>query len=314
MKRMRTFIGTRNDGEQSEQPLGEPYPDRQVNDLHDEYRALDQGTDLHEEYQAPVRFGLLESMRWQWGLVLVPVVVLVAAAVVIGLVRSPAYTATARLNVGFGAQSPDSLPGSVSAAQALADSYSRAIDSTAVVRDAARRTSSTPQDVVDRIAATPIPTTTVIKVTGRGSSTRSATALANAGAGSLILYTNGLTGTGTGSRRVLTEFRNAEVDYQKRLDHQRALAGLAASNPTTANVIALKEARVSTQVARLQRDSLSQSYRGSQQAYVAPLSFLSRATSASSDRLPKLELMLFIGLVAGLTIGGALATVWANRV
>ena len=92
---------------------------------------------VNAERRVIEQFGVLEAMRWHWRLALLPVVLLIGAAIVVGMLRTPVYTATANLTVDFGAESPSSLPGSVTAAQALADSYSRAVQATPVVRGVA---------------------------------------------------------------------------------------------------------------------------------------------------------------------------------
>ena len=64
--------------------------------------------------------------------------------------------------------------------------------------------------------------------------------------------------------------------------------------------------------AAVQRDGLARAYQSGQQLYTAPLEVVGRATSASSDRVSRLQLFGLIGLVAGLAVGAVLATVQAN--
>jgi len=267
--------------------------------------------DSHQLFE---QVGVLEAMRWHWRLVLIPVVLLVGAGLALGLLRAPQYTATANLSVDFGAQNPSSLSGSVTAAQALAESYARAIDATPVVHQVSRKTDTPRSEVADHISASPIPDSTLVKVNGIGDSADAATRLANVSATALTRYIATLNGTRQGSAPVLAQFRQAESVYQDRLNHQEELAARAAANPsdeTTARE--LQGARVKTQVALLKKNSVGELYGASQQAYVAPLRFLNVASSASSDRLSRLQLLGFIGLVAGLAVGAALATVKANR-
>lgn len=269
---------------------------------------------LGDDHQPLEQVGVLEAMRWHWPLVLIPVVLLLAVGLALGLLRTPTHTATANLSVDFGAQNPSSLPGSVTAAQALADSYARAIDATPVVRGVALKTGTPASEVADHTAASPIPDSTVVRVSGFGGSEREAIELANASAKALTTYIGTLNGTRSGSAPVLAQFRQAESIYQDRLDRQLVLAEQVDAAPTDeAARQELKRARVKTQVALLKKNSVGELYGASQQAYVAPLSFLSEASSASSDKVARLQLLGFIGLVAGLAIGAALATVRANR-
>lgn len=267
-----------------------------------------------DSHQLLEQVGVLEAMRWYWRLVLIPVVLLVGAGLALGLLRAPVYTATANLNVDFGAQNPSSLSGSVTAAQALADSYARAVDATPVVLEVARKTGIPREEVTDHMSATPIPDTTVVKVSGTADSADAATKLANVSGTALTRYIATLNGTRQGSTPVLAEFRQAESVYQDRLRRQEELAARVEANPSDeAAGQELQRARVKTQVALLKKNSVGELYGTSQQAYVAPLRFLNVATSASSDRLSRLQLLGFIGLIAGLAVGAALATVKANR-
>ncbi|HSR94750.1 MAG TPA: hypothetical protein VLK56_07765 [Solirubrobacterales bacterium] len=269
---------------------------------------------LGDDHQPLEQVGVLEAMRWHWQLVLIPAVLLLGVGLALGLLRAPTYTATANLSVDFGAQNPSSLSGSVTAAQALTDSYSRAVFATPVVDQVADKTGAPASEVAERVSASPIPDSTVIKVSGEAGSEEAAVKLANVSATALTRYVGTLNGTRNGTTPVLAQFRQAESVYQDRLAHQEELTGQADANPSDeAAAQELKRARVKTQVALLKKNSVGELFEASQQAYVAPLSFLSAATAASSDRLARLQLFAFIGLIAGLAIGAALATVRANR-
>jgi capsular polysaccharide biosynthesis protein len=267
-----------------------------------------------DSHQLLEQVGVLEAMRWHWRLVLIPVVLLVAAGLALGLFRAPVYTATANLSVDFGAQNPSSLSGSVTAAQALAESYARSVDATPVVLQVSRKTGIPRDRVASQMSASPIPDSTVVKVSGTAGSAETATTLANVAATALTRYIATLNGTRQGSAPVLAQFRQAESVYQDRLGHQEELAARVEANPSDETAAReLQQARVKTQVALLKKNSVGELYGASQQAYVAPLRFLNVASSASSDRLSRLQLLGFIGLVAGLAVGAALATVKANR-
>jgi asparagine synthase (glutamine-hydrolysing) len=269
---------------------------------------------LPEDPNLSTQVGVFEAMRLYWWLVAAPVILLVGVAIALGFLRSPVYTATTSLSIDFGAESPTSLPGSVSAAQGLADSYARAIEATPVVHAVAGGSGYSEQDVPDHVSATPIPESTIVKVSGSADSDRAAIALTNLAGASLSRYIGTLNKSRRGSAPILSQYQQAEVVYQDRLDHQLELADAAAANPSDEALdLELKRAKVQTQVAELQRQSLASAYQTSQQVYVAPLTFLSKATSSSSDRNSKLEFFIFVGLLAGLAVGAALATINANR-
>src|SRR4051812_9451962 len=78
------------------------------------------------------RISILRAARRHWVLVALPIVVFVALAAGIGLSREPTYTGAARLNIGrIDVSAPGALSGFSAATQALASSYSRAIDAEA---------------------------------------------------------------------------------------------------------------------------------------------------------------------------------------
>ncbi len=270
--------------------------------------------DLSDGHRLLEQVGVFEAMRWHWPWVLAPVVLLVGFGLALGLIRAPVYTSTATLSVDFGAQSPSSLPGSVTAAQALADSYARAVTATPVMFQVARKTGSPAAEVADHVSASPIPDSTVVKVSGAAGSAQAAIELANASATALTRYIGTLNGTREGSTPVLIQFRQTESLYQDRLDRQQELTTQVEADPSNETAKQeLKRARVATQVALLKKTSVGELYGASQQAYVAPLSLLSEASVASNDKISRLELLGFVGLAAGLAIGAALATVKANR-
>jgi asparagine synthase (glutamine-hydrolysing) len=266
------------------------------------------------DHRLAPQVGVLESMRLYWWMAIAPVILLVGVAVALGLIRSPVYTATTSLSIDFGAENPSSLPGSVSAAQGLADSYARAIEATPVVREISRDGGYSPQDVPDHVSASPIPDSTIVRVSAEAGSSEDAAALANLGGAALSRYIGTLNKSRRGSAPILAQYQQAEVVYQDRLDRQLELGEEAAENPSDEALNQeLKDAKVETQVAELQKQSLASAYQTSQQVYVAPLTFLNRATSGDSDRMSKLEFYIFVGLMAGLAIGAALTTIYANR-
>jgi hypothetical protein len=264
------------------------------------------------------QIGVVEAMRWHWGIVLFCVVLLTGAGVALALVRTPVYTSTATLNVDFAAQSPTTLSGSLSAAQASAEAYARAFDSTALINRVAKETKLAPETVLDRVSTSAIPENTVITVDAEGDSAGDAKELANVSANALIAYVTDFAGAGGknsdgDSADLLESYRKASAQYNKYFAEQERLGREINVNPTSANIKAFQEAKLKTQVAQLKREGLFQTYTESQRSYVAPVGFLAKATDASDDRLAKLQLLGFVGLAAGLAVGAALATLRANR-
>jgi uncharacterized protein involved in exopolysaccharide biosynthesis len=262
---------------------------------------------------------VFEAMRWHWKMVLVCVVVLTAAGIGLALVRTPTYEAEATLNVQFATQGPTTLSGSLTAAQSSAESYARAFASTALLNKVSKKTGVAPDSVISRVTATAIPDNTVVLIKGRGESAEGAERLANAASDALVGYVQKFAGAsrsqaGAETSDLLDRYRDASATYNKFFAEQERLAREAKLNPSSALSRELQAARLKTQVASIKRESLFQAYtEGGQRSYVAPLTILARATSAEDDQLKKLQLLGFIGFVAGLAVGAALATLRANR-
>ncbi len=135
---------------------------------------------------------MLPAVRRHWVIALVPVILLVAVALVLGLKRPVTYTTTANLSVGHVyVSNPVGIPTIIEATQSLASVYSRAINSSEVVQDARRRLRREHGPPVSgSLAATPIPQSPLIKVSAQSPSRSGAIALANAAAAALAAYIN----------------------------------------------------------------------------------------------------------------------------
>lgn len=120
-----------------------------------------------EEEPLP-RLSVAESMRLYRFTALLPVLLLLGAAIALGLLRDPTYTATARSQVLIAASSPSSLAGSADAGTDFAATYARAIDAEEIVGQVARETDLTRDQVNDRISATPVPDAAVLSVSATG--------------------------------------------------------------------------------------------------------------------------------------------------
>src|SRR3954468_466965 len=160
--------------------------------------------------QQPVaRLGVLEAIRRSIPLVILPVVLLVGAAIAYGLYREPTYTSEARLNVGGLNLTTQTLAGSTTAVQQLAVAYSRAIDATPVIKPVARKLGLSQQDVARRVSATPIEGSPGIRVRATSKNGSQARRLADATAGSLVSYAIKLNTGSEQSARLLRNFKAA---------------------------------------------------------------------------------------------------------
>lgn len=255
------------------------------------------------------RFGVGEAMRLYWPVVVAAVVLFAGLATAVGLLRQPHYTARATLTVSQSNAGSGGLVGFADASASLAAGYSRAIDATRVVEPVARATGLPPTTVTADVSASPIPASPVIQVSAEADSESDAVRLANVASVSLITFVNRLTRTTDASKSLLNQFAQA----LERAARQRArLQSLEASGVGGA---AVSQAKAQLDAAELESQALSNAYQQvkQNQATGSPLQVLSLAKLASSDRISKLELLILIGLLAGLAVGAALATWGANR-
>jgi capsular polysaccharide biosynthesis protein len=258
------------------------------------------------------RYGVLESVRAYRLLAAIPVFLLVGVAAAIGILRTPTYTSEARLQVQLSASTPAALPGAATASAAYAETYARAIEARQVIVQASKKTGIPPDQVISRVSATQVPSTSVLTVSAEGDSERQTIALAEATSTALQDYTQTVKPTSSRSRQFLVDFKAATLRYQEQVREKQAAEQAFNEQPTAANRRAVDAATAEAQAAELRRNAIQSAYANSNQPFTAPLRMISPADSASSDRVPRLQLLLFLGLVAGLMAGAALATARAN--
>ena len=248
----------------------------------------------------------MDAVRRNLPIVVLPVLLLVGAAVAIGLLRDPTYTSEARLNVGGLSLTQQSIPGYTTAVESLAVAYSRAIDAPAVVRPAARESGLSPTEVADSVSATPVQDSPVIRIRATSDDAGEAVRLAQAAAGALVDYAFELNSGTTQSvplrRRFLAASRNL------RLAH-------AASESLKPNTPRWRAAQTREDLARLQMQTAAALYQQSQagQSTTNLVQRLAPAAPATSDRDSVLQQLAAAGLIAGLLIGVGLAVARENR-
>jgi capsular polysaccharide biosynthesis protein len=265
----------------------------------------------------PPRIEVLASVRRHWLVALVPVIVLVAAAVVLGLKRPVNYTTTANLSVGHVyVSNPVGIPTIIEATQSLASVYSRAIDSIAVVQDTRRRLRREHAPALSGgLSATPIPSSPLIKVTAESRSRAGAIVLANAGADALAAYINRQVRDNDAQATIAARYLRASVAYRHSVETSRRLARRYANDPTAANKAARDRAAAATDTAQLRRDALSASYQSVVQGGTSSVGVdvFSPASLPTSDRSRMMQILGFVGLLGGLAAGIALALLLASR-
>jgi hypothetical protein len=263
------------------------------------------------------RVDALTAARRHWLLVVLVTVIFTAIGVATALRRDPVYTAESRLAAG---RLDSTIAGAAGAfatsTQALAEQYSRSIDAPAVTRTIAPRVGLTPAQVAARVSATPIPQSPVVRVFAQASDAAEAVRIANAAATGLIGYTTKQNRSNPDTPRLLGLFRKASTDVQRVQARVVTRRRANDAGSTSATRRALQDAQVDLDVAQLRRETTRAAYDAStrSQASTVLLTPLQPATAATSDRSRYIQLFGFVGFVAGLTIGLALATLRANRV
>jgi uncharacterized protein involved in exopolysaccharide biosynthesis len=255
------------------------------------------------------------AMRRYWPLVLLPVLVLAAAAAVVGLQRKPVYTAETRLAVGgIDLSQPGALSGFATSSAALAATYSRVAQAQGVVVPVASQMHMSPDVVRRRILATPIPESPVFRLDAKAKSASAAIALANASASSLVHYVDQLNSAAPRAKAFYGAYRRAAKTYQEAFAAKETAQQDYASSKTEARRQAVVDARITTNAANLRLKSLTDAYlqAAGRRDDTVGVQQLTPATSASSDRRSKVETYGFGGLAGGLLAGAALATFWAN--
>lgn len=239
---------------------------------------------------------------------LLPVVILVSAAAVAGLLRSPTYTAETRLAVGgLDASSPASNSDFASATASLAQTYGRSIQGDEVVEAVGRATGASPDYVRAHVSAFTVPSTPLFSVEGTASSPAEAIALANLASGALSRAADRATHDIVSP--LLRRYRQAEIAQQQ---SERQVRYLEETGQDTD----LVAARADLAIAETRAASTREAYVGGQQrqqALAVPIQVIERANFAASDRFGVLQLWVFIAVVLGLILGAALALFRENR-
>jgi len=286
----------------------------------DDPTASSRATDSHggtgRDDRARPSLSLLQAVVREWPVFLAPVVLLTVAAIVAGLVRSPQYTASTQVAVGrIDVSAPGALAGFTEATEALASSYSRAVNASAVVTPVAGRLNMDPGEVVARLTATPVPQSPVFTVYAIGDSAEQAVTLANSATDSLVRYIDATNSREDQARQVYAEYKRASRTFALRRAAADSLEIGPRDNPTPRETAVLADAQADAQGAKLRVNALEARYRATQQAAPSAslVQVLQRAESPLSDRLPRLQLFVFIALVTGVAAGLGLALLRANR-
>ena len=252
-----------------------------------------------------------EAIRRRPMLFLAPAVVLGVLGAITGLSVSPTYTATAQLVVRPLAPTVTQLSSAVQAAEDQATNESRLVTSSGVTIPLAHEFHTTSTSIAAHISATPIPSSTVIRLDAEASSAHKAVALANAAAKAFAHYANAELRSTAESEALLGGYEAAEILVSRAYIAKAVLEAHHASPGAPARLAAV----AALAAAEVRAKALVAQYEGRIQAVatVPEAQSFSSAVNASSNRSSLLEIYVLGGIVIGLLLGAAAATVLANR-
>ncbi|HEY0390953.1 MAG TPA: Wzz/FepE/Etk N-terminal domain-containing protein [Solirubrobacterales bacterium] len=239
-------------------------------------------------------------------------VVLALLGVGAGLLRDATYTASATLQVGQVNPNSPGFLGYVQSASSLATAFSRSITAAPVLTTVQRKLAIEAAELTPRLSAEPIPLAPAFRVIATGSSESDAIRLANTAAAAVSGYENRSNSSNPQAKALLSDFHSASLELKRAEARLAALEGESESPSSDA----LAQAKAERSTAQVKLKGISTAYVAavaSQAPSEGLVSLLAGATSASSDRMGKIELYGFLGLLAGLIVGCGAAVLREQR-
>ncbi len=273
------------------------------------------------------------AIRRYWYLVLICAVLGAACGAVYAFKRPPVYTATARMSaVAVNASNAASLAGSLEAAQGLASTFARVVQSTTVVNPVAKALHTTPAWVAAHVSGTPVPTSPFVSISANASTAGVAKTAANTALTALAGYAHRLLNTQSSSTSLLNTVHQYAVALSRAEDQvtrlkaqaqrQEADQALTATTTTTGpatpdpviqrqiDEATAKVTEAQTQLSGAQALYTQQSENNTtsrQAVSVAP------ASIATNDRKQVAQIAILFGLLVGGVIGVAAVLAFGAR-
>lgn len=280
-------------------------------------QATNSSLGVPEDPDRPVG-GIIEPPNsFAWTAITRHILVVCALAVVgvligvgYGVSRPSTYTAAATLQVGQVNPNSPGFYSYVQSAAALATAFSRAIDAEPVLAAVQRELKLGSSKAAARLSAEPLPQSPAFRIVATGTTASGAIRLANVTSNALISYESQTNSANPEAASLLHEYHEASLDLQQasarvgNVEHFTAGAGRAVSS----SALAAAKANQATAAARLRAIDTAYTAAVTSQAPRSGLvSLLAGATSAVSNRRSRVELLGFIGLLAGIVVGSAVA-------
>jgi hypothetical protein len=263
--------------------------------------------DRTRTFGTPPRVAPLEAIANQWPIVAAVTIACVVIAIAVGLAVGRPYYADVQFTLSpqdLGA--PGALTGFPETAEALSTSYSRAVTSDAV-------TNKIPRELrdrldVDNLEASPIPESPVFRVTASGDSAEDAVDLVNAASAALVEYVAESPARQASARLLLEEYGEI-VRGMVELEAEKEALEDGDGSPEQ-----IEEIESTLRVERVRARALRQRYESSQSVEQgAILNLQGRASVSETYRSTSWLAYIGAGLLCGLVLGSAIATIRAQR-
>jgi hypothetical protein len=251
-----------------------------------------------------------------WYVVLVCAVLGAGCGAVYAFKRAPVYTATARLSaLNVNTANSAGTAGSLEAAQELAGTYARVVQTSQVTQAVASALHTTPAWAFQHVSGTPIPDSPFVRIDANASTPGTAITAANAALKALIPYARKLTQLPSGAPLLATVRADAvklgRAQSQLGLVKGRALG--ATPSPALQNQINNATANVAAAQTRLTGAEDAYMQQAATQASTRQAIATSSALSATGDRKQVAQIAILLGLLVGAVVGVAAAMALAAR-
>ncbi len=255
----------------------------------------------------PTGPSLAAALRHYPMVLLLPIIVLAAAGVALGVKRHPTYTASSELNVGIPDAASQATPGYVTASETLASSYSREVNSSLITTPLSHRRGLGVTQLASHLSSSAVPNSPTFYVNATGSSPQQAVSLANAASHLLRSRINASVNQ-SNPTTVLSQYERLQRHANQLASTSGSLKGRKAAGVGGVTASQVQRAQLQAQVAQLKAQAAANRYSTSvTQGLQTNLAILNPASSASSDRSTVTERYGLVGALAGLVIGAALA-------
>jgi hypothetical protein len=251
-----------------------------------------------------------------WYVVLVCAVLGAGCGAVYAFKRAPVYTATARLSaLNVNTANSAGTAGSLEAAQELAGTYARVVQTSKVTQAVAAALHTTPAWAFQHVTGTPIPDSPFVRLDANASMPATAITAVNAALKALVPYVRNLTQLPSGApllaavRADALKLGHAQSD----LGHLKSQALGTTPSAGLQSQIDNATANVAAAQTRLNGAEDAYTQQAATQASTRQAIATGSALSATSDRKQVAQIAILLGLLIGAVVGVAAALALGAR-